>query len=70
VLLCRRLKLFADATVAIDGSKFRAVNNRDKNFAGRKLPARMEQLEQSIARYKDELDRADRELASLPVNES
>ena len=69
-MLCRRLKPFADATVAIDGSKFRAVNNRDKNFADRKLPARMEQLEQSIARYKDELDRADREPASLPVNES
>jgi hypothetical protein len=64
------LKPFADSTVAIDGSKFRAVNNRDKNFDDRKLPARMEQLEQSIARYKDELDRADREPASLPVNES
>jgi transposase len=55
VLLCRRLKLFADATVAIDGSKFKAVNNRDKNFTDRKLQARMEQLEQSIARYMDEL---------------
>ncbi|WP_250478499.1 MULTISPECIES: IS1182 family transposase [unclassified Caballeronia] len=66
VLLCRRLKLFADATVAIDGSKFKAVNNRDKNFTDRKLQARMEQLEQSIARYMDELDRADREPTSLP----
>src|SRR6478735_8969491 len=61
VLLCRRLKLFADATVAIDGSKFKAVNNRDKNFTDRKLQARMEQLEESIARYLAELDRADRE---------
>lgn len=66
VLLCRRLKLFSDATVAIDGSKFKAVNNRDKNFTERKLQARMEQLEQGIDRYMDELDRADREPASLP----
>src|SRR6478735_8860425 len=65
VLLCRRLKLFSDATVAIDGSKFKAVNNRDKNFTERKLQARMEQLEQSIARYLDELDRADRQPAAL-----
>ncbi|CAL8481442.1 IS1182 family transposase [Caballeronia sp. S22] len=66
VVLCRRLKLFTDATVAIDGSKFKAVNNRDKNFTDRKLQARMEQLEQSVARYMDELDRADREPSSLP----
>src|SRR6202035_5375529 len=37
VMLCRQLKLFSDATVAIDGSKFKAVNNRDKNFTDRKL---------------------------------
>ncbi|SDR61267.1 IS1182 family transposase [Paraburkholderia tuberum] len=66
VMLCRQLKLFSDATVAIDGSKFKAVNNRDKNFTDHKLKARMEQLEQSIGRYMDKLDRADREPASLP----
>ena len=66
VVLCRQLKLFSDATVAIDGSKFKAVNNRDKNFTDRKLQARMEQLEQGIARYMDELDRADREPACVP----
>jgi transposase len=66
VVLCRQLRFFSDASVAIDGSKFKAVNNRDKNFTDRKLQARMEQLEQSIARYMDELDRADREPTSLP----
>lgn len=66
VLLCRQLDLFADATVAIDGSKFKAVNNRDKNFTERKLKARMGQLEESIARYLTELDRADREPATVP----
>src|SRR4051794_29744868 len=40
VQLCRRLKLFTEGIVAIDGSKFKAVNNRDKNFTDRKLAAR------------------------------
>ena len=65
VVLCRRLNLFSDAIVAIDGSKFKAVNNRDKNFTDRKLKARMEQLEESIARYLTELDRADRQPAAV-----
>jgi hypothetical protein len=60
------LNLFSDALVAIDGSKFKAVNNRDKNFTDRKLKARMQQLEESIARYLAELDRADREPSILP----
>src|ERR1700730_2962726 len=63
VMLCRGLNLFSEAIVAIDGSKFKAVNNRDKNFTDRKLKARMQQLEESIARYLTELDRADREPA-------
>ena len=61
IVLCRQLKLFSEAIVAIDGSKFKAVNNRDKNFTDRKLKARMEQLDESIGRYLAELDRADRE---------
>ena len=61
VLLCRRLKLFADGIVAIDGSKFKAVNNRDKNFNDHKIQVRMQQLEHSINRYLAELDRADRD---------
>jgi transposase len=63
IVMCRDLKLFSEAIVAIDGSKFKAVNNRDKNFTNRKLEARMQQLEDSIARYMTELDRADREPA-------
>ncbi len=61
IVLCRNLNLFAETIVAIDGSKFKAVNNRDKNFTDRKLQARMEQLEESVGRYLAELDRADRE---------
>jgi transposase len=61
VLLCRGLGLFEEATVAIDGSKFKAVNNRDKNFTERKLKARLQQLDESVERYLTELDRADRD---------
>jgi transposase len=65
VLLCRNFDLFSEAMVAIDGSKFKAVNNRDKNFTERKLQARQEQLEESIGRYLAELDRADRQPSAV-----
>jgi transposase len=65
VVLCRRLKLFTEGIVAIDGSKFKAVNSRDKNFTDRKLQARMQQLEDSIKRYLVELDRADRDATAV-----
>jgi transposase len=65
VVLSRNLGLFSEAIVAIDGSKFKAVNNRDKNFTDRKLQARMQQLEESIARYLADLDRADREQTAV-----
>jgi hypothetical protein len=68
VVLCRRLKLFTDGIVAIDGSKFKAVNNRDKNFTDRKLQARLQQLEESITRYLNELDRADRDASAVLPN--
>src|SRR5471030_60388 len=61
VELCRRLKLFAKAIVAIDGSKFKAVNNRDKNYTVTKVAKRMQQVDASITRYLATLDRADRE---------
>src|SRR5512138_3520461 len=68
VELSRQLGLFGDAVVAIDGSKFKAVNNRDKNFTPHKLQARRQQLEQSIARYLAELDRADRDPTLVPAS--
>ncbi len=61
VVLCRQLGLFTRAVIAIDGSKFKAVNNRDKNFTVAKVGKRMEQVDASIARYLAALDRADRE---------
>jgi transposase len=50
VELCRRLELFIHAVAATDGSKFKAVNARDKNYTKAKLKKRMEQVEASIAR--------------------
>src|ERR1700722_10002785 len=61
IVLCRRLNLFTKAIVAIDGSKFKAVNNRDKNFTVAKVAKRMEQVDASIVRYLAALDRADRD---------
>src|SRR5438105_15026878 len=65
VELCRRLKLFTGAVVAIDGSKFKAVNNRDKNYTVAKVTGRMEQVNASIARYLRALDQADREESDI-----
>ena len=61
VTLCRHLNLLADASVAIDGSKFKAVNNRDRNFTAAKMARRMKQIEESVARYLHQLDSADRQ---------
>src|ERR1700674_3846956 len=60
IVLCQRLNLFSEAIVAIDGSKFKAVNNRDKNFTPAKMQRRMAQIEESIARYLAAMDTADR----------
>src|SRR5881398_3494311 len=65
VELCRGLKLFTGAVVAIDGSKFKAVNNRDKNYTVAKVTGRMEQVNASIARYLKALDQADREESDI-----
>ena len=59
--LCRRLGLLAKASVAIGGSKFKAVNNRDRNFTSGKVERRRKQLEESVARYLNQLDTADRQ---------
>lgn len=61
VLLCRKLDLFSEGVVVIDGSKFKAVNNRDRNFTDKKLQRRMQEIEASIAQYLAELDTADRQ---------
>jgi transposase len=65
VALCRRLDLFVDAAAAIDGSRFKAVNTRDKNFTRASIQRRMEQVEASIERYMAALETADRQEGEL-----
>ncbi len=60
MLLCRKLDLFADSLVAIDGSKFKAVNNRNRNFTKAKIKARLKQIDESIKRYLGQIASADR----------
>src|SRR5207237_8645342 len=59
VALCPQIGLLTTASVAIDGSKFKAVNNRDKNFTRAKMERRLAQIEESVARYLSQLDTAD-----------
>jgi transposase len=64
--LCRRLELLSEASVAIDGSKFKAVNTRDRNFTQAKMQRRLAQIDESIARYLSQLDSADRQGEAVP----
>ena len=64
VALCRQMGLLAKASVAIDGSKFKAVNSRDNNFTKGKMDRRLAQIEESVARYLSQLDTADRQTSA------
>jgi transposase len=68
VMLCKKLDLFADAFVAIDGSKFKAVNNRDRNFTKAKMKRRLQQIDESIERYLGQIASTDRQ-ESAAVND-
>ncbi len=61
VMVCRNLKLFANALVAIDGSKFKAVNNTYRNFTRAKMKRRIAQVDATIVRYLKQLAKADRQ---------
>jgi transposase len=65
VMVCRQLDLFTEAIVAVDGSKFKAVNNRDKNFTPAKMERRIQQIEKNIDRYLRELDTTDHDEPSV-----
>jgi transposase len=68
VALCRQMGLLQTPSVAIDGSKFKAVNNRDRNFAHAKMARRMAQIEESVGRYLRQLDSADRQEPSEAIS--
>ena len=70
VMLCRKLNLFANAFVAIDGAKFKAVNTRDKNFTKAKLKRRLQQIDESIDRYLNQIASADRQESEVATNKA
>ena len=59
--LCRQMKLFTDAVVAIDGSKFKAVNSKENNYTPKKLKFHIVRVEKHIDEYLKQLEDADRE---------
>ena len=65
VLICRKLELFTDAFVAVDGSKFKAVNNQNRNFTQAKMKRRLEEIDESIMRYLSQMESAGRRDDSL-----
>lgn len=68
VMLCRKFGLLADAFVAIDGAKFKAVNNRDRNFTKAKLKRRLAQIDESIERYLGQIESADRQESAVATD--
>jgi len=68
IMLCKKLNLFAEAFVAIDGSKFKAVNNRDRNFTKAKMQRRLQQIDASIERYLSQIASADRQEAAVATD--
>lgn len=58
--ICRQMDLFHDTIVAIDGSKFKAVNSSDRNFTKSNIQRRIDRVEENIARYLSRLDEADK----------
>lgn len=67
VALCRQMGLLSGGTVVVDGSKFKAVNNRDRNFTQAKMARRVSQIEENIERYLQQLDSADRQEPSEAI---
>src|SRR5882757_9127438 len=70
IVLCRQLNLFSEAVVAVDGSRSKAVNNRDRNFTSAKVQKRLEHIEASINRHLSALDTADQEEAATTQSKS
>jgi len=66
VMICRRLNLFSDSLIAIDGSRFKAVNNRDRNYTKAKVKRRIEAINKSLDRYFSQLESFDRQDQQVP----
>jgi hypothetical protein len=67
VMICRQMNLFADSLITIDGSRFKAVNNRDRNFTKAKVKRRIDAINKSLDRYFDQLEHFDRQECQAPI---
>ena len=67
VMICRQMNQFADSLIAIDGSRFKAVNNRDRNYTKAKVKRRIEAINKSLDRYLGQLDSFDRQEQQIPT---
>jgi transposase len=61
VELCRQLNMFDDSAFAIDGSKFKAVNNKSKNYTPSKVQFHIDRVEKSIEKYLSQMDTKDKD---------
>jgi len=66
MMICKQLNLFAESLIAIDGSRFKAVNNRDRNFTRAKVKRRIQSINKGLERYLEQLDSADRQERAIP----
>lgn len=66
MMICKRLNMFAESLIAIDGSRFKAVNNRDRNFTKAKVKRRIAAINKSLERYFDQLESLDRQEQQIP----
>lgn len=66
VMLCKQMNMFADSLIAIDGSRFGAVNNRDRNYTKAKVQRRIDAINKSLDRYLSQLDMFDRQDQAIP----
>ncbi len=66
VLICRKLNMFTDQLIAIDGSRFKAVNNRDRNYTKAKVERRIKAIDKSLDRYLSQLESFDRQDQDIP----
>jgi transposase len=65
--LCKELGLYGRELVGIDGSKFRAVNGKDRNYSEEKLKRRLQWLEEKIEKYLRALQEGDAAEANEPA---
>jgi len=66
MMICKQMNLFAESLIAIDGSRFKAVNNRDRNFTRAKVKRRIAAINKSLNRYLDQLENFDRQEQTIP----